>query len=331
MDSGSGYVLMGQMDISSRVDNPATWGGLVTPEYLIRAEQLEIEFQSCPVEDMADALVLGRWIIRNVAFRCGCVVTFTPKLEEGVAGSGLHFHLELLKSGRNIMTGPDGKLSLQARRLIGGLCHYADSLTAFGNTVSSAYLRLVPNQEAPTRICWSDLNRSAMIRVPLGWTAHSDLASIVNPGETSRLHKDGGRQTVELRSPDGSAIVHLVLAGIVMAAEWAFRGDRSLFRESDPLEIADRLYVRGNIFNDPELLSRLPFLPGSCVASSRILLEKRELYERDGVFPPAVIDYVARMLAEENDEFMNERLSDLPSDDRLHETRRIMHKDLHRH
>ncbi len=45
------------------------------------------------------------------------------------------------------MLKPDGSLSDPALRLIGGLCHYADSLTAFGNTTSSAYLRLVPNQE----------------------------------------------------------------------------------------------------------------------------------------------------------------------------------------
>ncbi|MBM3298104.1 MAG: glutamine synthetase [Candidatus Aminicenantes bacterium] len=296
-----------------------------------RAEQLEVEFQPRPVEDTADALVLSRWIIRNVAARRGSVVTFTPKIEEGIAGSGLHFHLELLQAGRNIMTGPDGKLSPEAKRLIGGLCHYADSLTAFGNTVSSAYLRLVPNQEAPTRICWSDLNRSAMIRVPLGWSKLGNLAARLNPAETEGARQAPGRQTVELRSPDGSALVHLLLAGIVMAAEWAFRKDGSLFKDNDPLKLADSLYVSGNIFKDPQLLARLPVLPASCVASSRILIQKRELYEREGVFPPSVIDYTARMLTEENDEFMNEKLADLTSDDRLHETRRIMHKDLHRH
>jgi glutamine synthetase len=229
------------------------------------------------------------------------------------------------------MTGSDGRLSAEARRLVGGLCHYADSLTAFGNTVSSAYLRLVPNQEAPTRICWSDLNRSAMIRVPLGWSNVGDLASRLNPADPPKARRTGGRQTVELRSPDGSALVHLLLAGIVMSAEWAFRGDRSLFKDDGPLELAERLYVKGNIFDDHGLLARLPSLPASCVASSRILLQKRDLYERDGVFSAGIIEYVVRMLAEENDEFMNEKLADLPSDDRLHETRRIMHKDLHRH
>jgi glutamine synthetase len=116
-----------------------------------------------------------------------------------------------------------------------------------------------------------------------------------------------------------------------MAADWAFREDDSLFKKNLPLELADKLYVQGNIFTDRSLLQKLPTLPGSCVESSRILLEKRELYEREGVFLPSVIDYVAKLLRAENDEEINQKLADLPADDRLHETRKIMHKDLHRH
>jgi glutamine synthetase len=296
-----------------------------------RAEQMEVEYLPRPAAEMADDLVLGRWLIRNIAYKYGGMATFTPKIEEGVAGNGLHIHVELLKDGKNIVNGPDGKLSTEARRLIGGLCEYADSLTAFGNTVSSAYLRLVPNQEAPTRICWSDLNRSAMIRVPLGWSNLRNLAGRINPSDPTPFNEAEGRQTVELRSPDGSALLHLLLAGIVMAADWGFRDDRSLFKEFGPLELAEKLYVTGNIFTDKELLKRLPALPTSCVESSRILLKKRELFEREGVFPPSVVDYTAKLLAAENDEFMNEKLIDLPADDRLLETRKIMHKDIHRH
>jgi glutamine synthetase len=134
-----------------------------------------------------------------------------------------------------------------------------------------------------------------------------------------------------MRSPDGSAIIHLLLAGIVMAAEWAFCEDDSLFKKNLPLELADKLYVQGNIFTDQSLLQKLPTLPRSCVESSRILLEKRSLYERDGVFPPSVLEYLARLLQAEDDEGMNQKLADLPAEDRLHETRKIMHKDLHRH
>jgi glutamine synthetase len=289
-----------------------------------RAEQLEIEFLPTPIEDAGDNLILGRWIIRNVAYRHGCVTTFTPKLEEGIAGNGLHIHLELMKNGKNMMTDKQGKLAEPAKMLIGGLCEYADTLTAFGNTVSSAYLRLVPNQEAPTRICWSDLNRSAMIRVPLGWSKISNLSQKLNKQQKSDYQDPEGRQTVELRSPDGSAFVHLLLAGMTLAAEWGLTHTRSL-------EHAKKLYTKGNIFKDENLLKKLPALPGSCVESAERLLQKRHLYERDNIFPTSVIEYMAQLLKKESDAEMNAYLIDLPADDRLLETRKIMHKDIHRH
>jgi glutamine synthetase len=232
--------------------------------------------------------------------------------------------VELIKNGVNSMLDKKGELSEEARKMIGGLCTYADSLTAFGNTVSSAYLRLVPYQEAPIRICWSHLNRSAMIRVPLGWSKIDNLAHQLNPQQEEEFYESQGRQTIELRSPDGSAIVHLLLAGITMAAEWGLTNQESS-------EIASKLHVTGNIFQNKRLLKKLPSLPKSCVESSRVLLKNRGLYERENIFPKSIIDYMAKLLQAEDDETMNQYLSDLPADDRLHETRRIMHKDLHRH
>jgi glutamine synthetase len=295
-----------------------------------RAEQLEIELLPRPITTMADDLVIGRWLIRNIAWLNGGVATFAPKLEEGVAGTGLHIHLELRRDGRNIMADEKGSLTEDARRLVGGLCRYAESLTAFGNTTSSAYLRLVPNQEAPTYVCWSDLNRGAMIRVPLAWADNRQMARKVNPGESDYKSNDS-RQTVELRTPDGSALIHLLLAGIVMSADWAFSKTTSAFTGENPLALADKLYVTGDLSKDKKLTSRLASLPSSCIGSSRILAQNRGLYERDGVFPPSVIDYVIRLLEMEDDEFLNKRLDALPADDRLLEMRRIMHQDLHRH
>ena len=289
-----------------------------------QAEQLEIEFLPMPAEDMGDILVLARWLIRNIAYKNGCVATFTPKLEEGVAGNGFHIHMGLMKDGKNIMNNPNGELSQNALKLIGGLTNYAASLTAFGNTVSSAYLRLVPNQEAPTRICWSDQNRSAMIRVPLGWSKTENLAKSINPQQSDKFLETEGRQTVELRSPDGSALVHLLLAGVVLAAEYGLKDSKSL-------NTAKKLKVAGNIFKNPELMEHLPILPKSCVESASILVNNRQLYERSDIFPESIIDYICDMLRKENDEFINQRLADLPADDRLHETRIIMHKDLHKH
>jgi len=163
-------------------------------------EQMEIEFLPAPVCEAADNMVLAKWIIRNVAYRNNMLASFAPKLEEGDAGNGMHFHIALYKNNKNIMTDEKGNISREARKLIGGLCNYADSLTAFGNTLASSYFRLVPNQEAPTKICWSDSNRSAMIRVPLGWTKVNNLSSVVNPVQ----QKDYEDKTISLRinSPD---------------------------------------------------------------------------------------------------------------------------------
>ncbi len=289
-----------------------------------QAEQMEIELFSTPIDETGDNLVLARWLIRNIAYKHGCVATFAPKLEEGIAGNGQHLHIELMEDGQNVMTEDTGGLSSRGKRLVGGLCEYADSLTAFGNTVASAYLRLVPNQEAPTRICWSDMNRSAMIRVPLAWSKVSDMSLKVNPQQKTRFQRSGIRQTVELRSPDGSALVHLLLAGVTMAADWAMSHPESL-------DIAEKLYITGDVFQNPGLLENLPVLPASCVESSRILLGKRRLYERDDVFPPGVIAYLAAVLAAEDDEQLNKNLAGLPKDARAVETRKAMHKDVHSH
>jgi glutamine synthetase len=288
------------------------------------AEQLEVEFLSKPVEEMADALVLGRWLIRNVAYKHGCLATFTPKLAEGVAGNGFHFHLELKKNKKNFMVDSDGGLSEPALRLIGGLCEYADSLTAFGNTTASSYLRLVPDQEAPTRLFWSDMDRNAMIRVPLAWLNVSHLARILNPQEETDVENTENRQTVELRTPDGSAFIHLLLAGIVMATEWSLKDKKSL-------KLAEKYYVKSGLSNDNTTLKSFPKLPGSCDESSRILLEKRALYEREDVFPPSAIDYVVQLLQEEKDKGLSKKLKSLSGKERLGEIQKIMHKDLHRH
>jgi glutamine synthetase len=288
------------------------------------AEQMEIELFPSPIDEAADHAVLARWIIRNVAHHHECVATFAPKIEEGVAGNGMHFHLELMDDGRNVMSEDDGKLSHHARRLIGGLCAHADALTAFGNTVPAAYLRLVPDQEAPTRICWSDMNRSALIRVPLAWSKVSDLSLKVNPQQRTRFQRAGSRQAVEIRSPDGSALVHLLLAGVTMAVDWGLTHKESL-------DLAEKLYVTGDIFRNPKLLEALPSLPASCVESSRLILAKRDFFERDGVFPATVIDYVAAALADEDDENLRRRLAALSEDARQIEARKIMHKDVHRH
>jgi glutamine synthetase len=289
-----------------------------------KAEQVEIEFLPTPVEDAADSLVLARWIIRNVAHLNNSLATFVPKLEIGNAGNGMHIHMALKKGGRNITVDETGKLSKSAMMLIGGLCKYAPTLMAYGNMVSASYLRLVPNQEAPTKVSWSEMNRHAMIRVPLGWGNVNNLAKLVNPQQKGELKDMDSRQTVELRSPDGSAHIHLLLAGITTAADWA------LGNAKESIAIAEKSHVSGDKHeNNP--VDEKSDIPSTCVESSEILVRDRSLYENNSFFPLVVIDYVYKQLQMENDRNLNETLYALPDDEKLRESRRIMHRDIHRH
>jgi glutamine synthetase len=286
-------------------------------------EQMELEFLPAPAPEAADNIVIAKWIIRNVSYRNNMLATFAPKLEEGDAGNGMHIHIALIKDDVNLMTNGSGEISETAKKAIGGLCNFADSITAFGNTLPSSYLRLVPNQEAPTRICWSDSNRSALIRVPLGWSKVTNLASEINPSQPPDFKDETSRQTVELRSPDGSGNAHLLLAGIATAIEWGLADDKSL-------EIAKNLYFKGNIFDDSELLNILPSLPSSCYASAQILKKKKDLYLKENIFPESILNFVIELLEKEDDKDLIIKLNNMNAVNRAKERREIMHSKIHR-
>lgn len=286
--------------------------GLVCDHPLYRdklAEQVEIEFLPDPVEDAADIVVLGKWLCQSVANKHGLIATFCPKIQIGDAGSGLHFHAMLKKDNKNIMLNADQELSEDALKLIGGLCRYASTLSAFGNMTAASFLRLVPHQEAPTKVCWGYSNRSALIRVPLGWRNLDNLAMMVNPQQKLRYDIMDSRQTVELRSPDGSANTHLLLAGMTTALLWAYRNPE------EALELAEKNFVKGNIHDDADLEQRLVDIATSCVETAETLSENKNLYIKDGYFPEALIDKVIEMLSGQNDRGLNRRITELPPEE----------------
>lgn len=196
-------------------------------------EQNEIEFLPVPAEQAADQLMIAKWVIRNLGYKLGYNVTFAPKITVGKAGSGLHIHMRMMKDGQNQML-HDGVLSAAARKAIAGMMELAPSITAFGNTNPTSYFRLVPHQEAPTNVCWGDRNRSVLVRVPLGWTAKTDMCALANPLEGQSHFDTTQKQTVEMRSPDGSADLYQLLAGLAVAC-------RHGFEMSDALEVAEKL------------------------------------------------------------------------------------------
>jgi len=285
------------------------------------AEQVEIEFLPTPIDETADVVILGKWIVQNIADRYGMIATFYPKLEIGHAGSGLHFHTMLKRGNNNAMVNEAGELSEDALKLIGGFCKYAPTLSAFGNMTAASFLRLVPHQEAPTMVCWSYSNRSALIRVPLGWRGIDNLAMAVNPQQSEKLSYKDSRQTAEIRSADGSANTHLLLAGIATSAMWAFRNPE------ESLKIANECFVQGNIHDNPEICERLVDIATSCEETADVLLAQRNLYEKEGIFPPSLIDKIAAILKEEKDAGYNRQIMEMDPTNARKEARKLMHSN----
>ena len=254
-------------------------------------EQNEIEFLPVNARHAADQLMIAKWIIRNLGRSYGYDVTFAPKITVGKAGSGLHVHMRLVKDGKNMMLDENMELSENARRAIAGLMKLAPAITAFGNTNPTSYFRLVPHQEAPTNVCWGDRNRSVLVRVPLGWTAKKDMCAELNPG-TEKLHIDTAqKQTVEIRSADGSADIYLLIASLAVAVTYGFELENAL-------DIARDTYVNVNIHRseNADVLNRLDSLPVDCASSADCLEKVRGVFENGDVFDPATIDGIIARL-----------------------------------
>lgn len=248
-------------------------------------EQHEVELQLEPPADMADHVSIAKWIIRNIGATHNVEISFAPKLMLGTAGNGMHVHFLGIKNGESVMTIPDGRLGDEARAMIGGLVKFSPSLTAFGNTVPTSYLRLVPHHEAPTQVFWGYKNREALIRVPLSWRSEE--------GE-----KRENLQTFELRSPDGSANIYLLLAGCLMAVDYG------LTNAEKALQIADKTLLEDSEFKKDTIKT----LPTSCYESAKLLAKHRDYYEKGSVFPRQVVDGVIQRLRQYNDQNLIQEL-----------------------
>ncbi|MDD3933393.1 glutamine synthetase family protein [Methanoculleus sp. UBA303] len=265
-------------------------------------EQHEIEFLPMPVEQAVEQVIIAKWILRMLGNQYGVEISFAPKITVGKAGSGMHFHMLAEKDGRNLMV-EDGRLSPMARKMIAGILDASGALTAFGNSIPTSYLRLVPHQEAPTTICWGDRNRSVVVRVPLGWIGADGMTHDANPCEDRCREERPSKQTFEYRVADGSADPYLIVAGLVVASLHGIEMPGAL-------DAAERLYVSGNIFRPEfrERLAELNQLPASCVESAEALEAKREIFEENGIFPVGMIESRISTLKAFNDRGLSERL-----------------------
>lgn len=165
-----------------------------------RYSQVEVEPLFMPARKAADAIMLTKYLVRNLAFRMGKSATFMPKPLDGEPGSGMHFHQYLTGAGKSLFGDAAAKtlLSQSGSYYIGGILSHAPSLCAFTNPSTNSYRRLVPGYEAPVFVFFSFANRTAAIRIP-GYVTSAD------------------KMALEYRIPDGSANPYLALAALLAA------------------------------------------------------------------------------------------------------------------
>ena len=265
-------------------------------------EQHEIEFNPVEAEEAVEQLLIAKWILRMLGQKYGVTISFAPKITVGEAGSGLHIHMLIEKDGINHMADDEG-LTDTAKKMIAGILDKAQSLTAFGNTIPTSYLRLVPHQEAPTMVCWGVSNRSVLVRVPLGWIAKTNMIKDANPQERGEVPYIPGKQTVEFRVPDGSADIYHLMAGLILASKEGLLSQDSLERARD-------LYINVNIFNPKHktVLDRLEALPTSCYESAEYLENDADFYQGGEVFPKGTLESFIERLKAFDDQELSERL-----------------------
>src|SRR6266436_4796705 len=132
------------------------------------AGQAEIDYRFDTLVRSADAMMVYRYVVKNVARKHGKTATFMPKPLFGDNGSGMHTHQSLWKKGKPLFAGNEyAGLSKMALHYIGGILKHAKALCAFITPTVNSYKRLTPGFEAPVNLVYSQRNRSAACRIPL--------------------------------------------------------------------------------------------------------------------------------------------------------------------
>src|SRR5213594_3981640 len=198
------------------------------------AGQAEIDYRFETLVRSADAMMVYRYVVKNVARKHGKTATFMPKPLFGDNGSGMHTHQSLWRGGKPLFAGDSyAGLSQLALWYIGGLLRHARALSAIIAPTTNSYKRLVPGYEAPVNLAYSRRNRSAAVRIPM----------YSNSPKAKRL---------EFRPPDAASNPYLAFAAMLMA------GVDGIVNKINPGEPLDK-----DIYDlSPEELRKVPSLPG---------------------------------------------------------------------
>lgn len=164
--------------------------------------QHEIDFKYGEALLTADNSVTFKYAVKAVAVEHDLLATFMPKPIFGINGSGMHTHQSLFSAaGKNLFFDVNDPFHLSpiAYSFLAGQLKHARALAAVVAPTVNSYKRLVPGYEAPVYVCWAQMNRSALIRIPR-YTPGNDQAT-----------------RIELRFPDPSCNPYLAFAVILAA------------------------------------------------------------------------------------------------------------------
>ena len=131
--------------------------------------QNEITFKYSDVVNSCDRVQTFKQVVKVVARKHGYLASFMPKPLQGQAGNGMHTNCSLFDDkGNNMFYDKNDEmgLSLLCRKWICGLIKHCRELALLTNPIVNSYKRLVSGFEAPIYACWSDANRSSLIRIP---------------------------------------------------------------------------------------------------------------------------------------------------------------------
>ena len=159
--------------------------------------QNEITFKYTDVVSACDKVQTFKQVVKVVARKNGYLASFMPKPLNKQAGNGMHTNCSLYcKDKGDLFYDPKEamELSLMCKKWVTGILNHARELSLLTNPIVNSYKRLVSGYEAPIYACWSDANRSSLIRIPA---------------------IRGAATRTELRNVDPCANPYLALAGIL--------------------------------------------------------------------------------------------------------------------
>ncbi len=201
--------------------------------------QHEIDVRYSDALSSADNTVTLKYVIKSIAAQHGLYASFMPKPLYGEAGNGMHVHQSLFdKKGKNVFFDAEDKykLSQVAYHYLGGQLAHAKALTAIVAPTVNSYKRLVSGYEAPVYICWGQVNRSALIRIP---------RYSVGREQSTRM---------ELRCPDPSCNPYLAFAAMLKTG---LHGIKNKIEPPKPVE--ENVYHLGSSRLEELGIDMLPF------------------------------------------------------------------------